>query len=160
MNMTQREKMILAVVGAVVLLFAGDRYVMTPFMEQRAESAKQLAADQDKQQKAVKLFENERQAKTRWTQMMSSGLNANASTAESQMLRSLQAWAQESGLHQQSIKPDRSEQDKQFRKIVFRVTAEGTMDSVAQGSCIASAPRRARRLACPDIQISARKGKY
>src|SRR5262249_17820144 len=126
-----------------------------PFIETRNQLAKDLSTAQDKQQKAVKLFENERLAKQRWSQMLTSGLNANSSTAESTMQRSLEQWAQQSGLRQQSTKTERSESDKQFKKIVFRVTAEGNMDSVAHFLYqIQNSPTPAR---VTDIQVSAKK---
>jgi hypothetical protein len=132
MNFSKREKIILLLVGLAVLVFAGDRYVLTPFMQQRDDLATQLATDAEKMRKAHQLFDANRNAVAKWNLMLTSGLKADASSAESQMLHSLQNWAQESGMHPPSVKPERSEQDKQFRKIVFRATGEGSMDSIAQ----------------------------
>jgi hypothetical protein len=64
--------------------------------------------------------------------MSGTTLKIDASTAESQIIRSVGDWAAESRLQLSSVKPDRAEKDKQFQKITFRANAIGSMSAISQ----------------------------
>jgi hypothetical protein len=55
-----------------------------------------------------------------------------ASQAESQVLNSVREWAQDARLSLSSVKPERTEKEKDYYKITFRATASGTMQQVTR----------------------------
>jgi len=132
MTLSAREKKIVIVVLATLLLFLGDRYVVSPFMEARRNLERDIADAVQRQSDASNVMANSRRAEKRWKEITASGLNSDQGAADSQMLNAISAWARDAGLPAPAVKPDRMEQEKQFRKIVYHVATTGSMRSVMQ----------------------------
>ncbi|MGE5609950.1 MAG: GspMb/PilO family protein [Bacillota bacterium] len=155
MILSKRERYTGIVTAVVVGLFVIDHYALQPLLDRRA----QVRADIDKQGeellRATGLFTNKPKLLNKWNSMVSAGLGASASAAESQVLQKVSTWAQEAGLNLSSVKPEAPVAEKQFRKIVFRATGTGSMSSVAGFLWRIQSAKIPIRIA--DLQITPRK---
>lgn len=126
---TKNERTLIIITAAAAVLFLGDRYVAEPYLATREQLRTDIETARDQERKDRKIAADARRANRRWAEMTRSGLRSEPQAAESQMLQAIQDWASSSGITLTGIKPDRTETDKQFRRIVFRVAATGNMSS-------------------------------
>lgn len=133
MVLSKRERYIAVVTLAVILIFALDRYAVTPFMKMndRIMSEKQgLLTDI---QRASRIFRERKKVSSEWHDMLKGGLGSDASATESRILHVIRKWSTDYGLTISSIKPDRNgEEDKILKEIVFYIACKGTMDAVGK----------------------------
>jgi Tfp pilus assembly protein PilO len=156
MKMSPRERNIVMVVGAVIVLFLADRYAWSPYMAAREQSQADLAAARDKQIKAQHLLKEDRTNRQTFDKMIADGLQTDPSAAESQMLHAVDDWARDAHVNLQTVKRERMEQDKQFGRIVFRATAMGNMASLARFLWDVQTTKLPARVV--DLQIALRQG--
>jgi hypothetical protein len=155
-KLSPRERNIVIIVGAVVLLFLVDRYAWTPYTEARDQKAADLAAAQERQSKARHLLNDDKVNRRTFEQMIADGLKSDPSATESQMLHAIDDWARDARLSLPTVKRERMEQDKQFGRIVFRATGAGTMASIAKFLWDVQTSKLPTRIV--DLQISSRQG--
>ena len=155
MILSKRERYIsgatVLVLGALVL----DRYALTPLFERRAQLESETSECQSQLERAVKLFKKNGQLSKKWGGMTAAGLGSDASAAESRLLHAVRDLAQESGLSLSSVKPERSELERQFRRITFRATGTGPMLAVSKFLWRVETATLPVRIA--DLQVNSRK---
>ena len=113
-------------------LLALDKVVYTPLMTRWTEIESKTTDSSKELIAANKLIKESRQKNRDWAAMIGNRLPRDASTAESQILSSVRDWASESRLGLSSVKPERTEKEKDFYKITFRATANGNMSQVSR----------------------------
>lgn len=146
----------MAVATAGMLVLAGVyQFVLTPLGERRERVKIDVAAARADFGRAERQVQAARRLDQRWGEMLSAGLSADASRAEGQALRALRDWAQDAGLSLSSLKPERTEQRKQFLEITLRATGAGSMRSV--GQFLARVRTATIPVRVTDLTISARK---
>jgi hypothetical protein len=155
MILSKRERYILIAVVAAVAIFALDRFAVTPLWAKKNELAIQVLDRQGKLGRADELEKNRKALGDKWKAMSLAGLKTDASAAESMVLHAVRDWATESRLTLSSMKPDKTEPDKQLHKLHFRATATGNMAGMT------SFLWRVRNATIPirvtELQISSRK---
>lgn len=132
MTISKRERMIGIALGAVLALFAIDRYALSPFLEQRDQLAMQNQTVTKKLQDAVRLLGNRKRVDKAWHELTGGGLKNSAAEAESQTLHALRDWAQAARIDLDSLKPDRVVQSGDFQQIRFEVTGNGPVAGMAR----------------------------
>lgn len=155
-KLSPRERKVVFIVGAVVLLFLVDRYAWTPYTEARERLAGELSAAQDRATKARHLLNDDKVNRRTFDQMVADGLKTDPSATESQMLHAIDDWARDARLSLPTVKRERMEQDKQFGRIVFRATGAGNMSSIARFLWDVQTSKLPTRVV--DVQISSRQG--
>ncbi|HZZ41383.1 MAG TPA: hypothetical protein VFE58_00460 [Tepidisphaeraceae bacterium] len=155
-KLSKRERNIVVVVAAVILLFMADRYLWSPYMASREEGQADLAAARAKQSKIIHLIKDDKANRLKFDKMIADGLKMDASEAESQMLHAFDDWARDSRLNLPSIKRERMEQDKVFGRIVFRASGAGTMAAISRFLWDVQTAKIPTRIV--DLQISGRQG--
>jgi Tfp pilus assembly protein PilO len=130
--LSKRERYAATVTVAAVSILLLDYYVLGPLLAMRSQLETEKNARSVQMQKASRLLANKSELQRKWGEMARDGLSGDASAAESQVLHAVRDWAAETGLSLSSLKPERTEQDKLFHKIVFRATGTGTMSQVGQ----------------------------
>lgn len=155
MILSKRERMAAVVTMVAVGLLAVDYYALEPLFAYRDQLEVEKGTQSGLMQKSSRLLANKTELRRKWGEMTTSGLSGDPSAAESRVLHGVRDWAQEAGLSLSSLKPDRTEHDKLFHKIVFRATATGNMSQISQFLWkIQTAPIPVR---VTDMQLSARK---
>ncbi|MHC4994100.1 MAG: GspMb/PilO family protein [Planctomycetota bacterium] len=128
MSPNERKYLIVAVVA--LLIWGGDSVVYRPLAQRMKELDDQRVELQDNLRLA-RNASNERKAKSaRGRAMLASGLQANPSAAESQILRKIGEWADSSRLNRVSIQPETSRERGELKQINITASFTGRMDSV------------------------------
>lgn len=135
--LSQRERIIGFTTAGVLGLLALDRVALTPLLERRAAASANESTAQVKLARAEQLVELAPRNNDRWNGMIAAGLKSEVTDAESQALRALHDWAQDSNITLLSLQPDRSQRqgddkDKSFRQVTLRASGTGSMRSVSR----------------------------
>jgi hypothetical protein len=105
---------------------------MTPFLDRRAKVENQRQSLLGEMERATSLFKRRKLMEQRWQDMVSGGLESDASKAESNVLHAVRNWSQDCGLVLSSVKPERAIGEGNLQEIMFVVAGTGTMSSVGQ----------------------------
>ncbi len=132
MVLSKRERYVVAVTIIAVSVLVLDRYIVTPFLDGRAQIEAERESLLREMQSAMNQFARRRQMEREWKEMLEAGLKRDASEAESQVLHAVRNWSQESGLMLSSVKPERIAEEGDLQEIMFQAAGTGSMRSVAQ----------------------------
>lgn len=130
--MSPREKTIAVVAGLVIGVFALDRLVVSDLLARQASAQDRIELAAQELSNATQLFDNERRAQRRWSEMAGDTLKSDAPSAESQLLNEAREWAQQSDLVLTSLKLDRAESEQGYGKLTARAAASGRTESLAR----------------------------
>jgi len=130
--LSKRERYVAIVSIIVVTLLLSDRYIVTPFLDRRAQVDTERQSLLGEMERATSLFERRNLMEQKWQDMVSGGLESDASNAESQVLHAVRNWSQECGLMLSSMKPERVVGEGNLQEITFLIAGTGTMSSVGQ----------------------------
>src|SRR5688572_19587836 len=131
MARTRREQLLIIGVATAVGVFALDRYVYQPFKTARESIAKDHDVALDELRDARNLLRRERQMRREWAQMTAAGIERGTWDAEREMLRSMQTWAQQAGVTNVSLRPERTATEHGFVKVVVHVSGTGPSAAMA-----------------------------
>jgi hypothetical protein len=131
MALSSRERVIVMVTGLAAVVFAGDRYVLTPYLSARRTVGDERLALVDKLNSAQKLFAKQRRMEKEWKQMVSGGVTSDPAEAERNLLV-VRDWAQEAGLTNLSTTPRREPRNDRTQIVRLDASAVGNLASVAK----------------------------
>ena len=131
MVLSKRERYIVAATIIAVSMLVLDRYVLTPFLDHRAQIEAERQNLLREMERAMNHFARRRQMEQEWKEMLEAGLKRDVSEAESQVLHAVRNWSQESGFVLSSVKPERIAQEGELQEITFQAAGTGSMRSVA-----------------------------
>jgi hypothetical protein len=150
-----RQQWLAIAAGAVVALFALDRFVVTP-LTQSWKKRNEAIAQLEKAIAAGRLaLDREQVTRGRWNNMRKNTLPANASQAEQEVLRAFDKWSQESRISVSSIKPQwkRGATDD-YSVLECRVDAAGTLSTLTR--FLYEVERSPMALRIESVEIAAR----
>lgn len=139
----------------IVGLLAVDWMFLSPLLAKNRELGDLLDKAQTSREDANRLIKNARRLSTQWDTLTKTTLKRDASDAEGQVLNSVREWAQEARMTLSSVKPERTERDKDFVRITFRATGAGRMSEIGQFLYKIQTARVPVRIV--DLQIASRK---
>ncbi len=132
MALSKRERYIALVALTAVALLVGDRYIVTPVLNLRAQIDTGTRSMSGQMERAESLFSRRTMLGRKWNEMIAGGLKADPGEAESRVLHAMRDWADEAGLTLWSIKPERLEQDQDLQEIAFQASGTGSMSAVSR----------------------------
>jgi Tfp pilus assembly protein PilO len=132
MNLNKRERTILWMTLTVVGLLLADRVVISPVLEYRQALSDEVDQLTDQVNHDQRLLRTGRTELKKWNQMKQIGLPASSSEAESRTLGAINDWAGDAKLSLVSVKPEYRRSDETLVPVVFRVSANGSMKSIAK----------------------------
>jgi ribosomal protein L22 len=130
--MSKRERYAAIAAAAVLGILLLDQVLVTPLLARWSDADAQIQLAASDRERAARLIVTSKRANRTWDEMIGQQLRRDASEAESQVLNSVREWAQEAGMTLSSLKPERTEKEKDFHKITFRATGGGSMAQVAR----------------------------
>src|SRR3954463_14800268 len=151
--MSQRERYIVIGTVAVVALFAIDYLFLTPQFERYRTLDDQINTDRGQVEHNNKVFKRARESKQKWAEMTVGALKRDASTTESQLIDSIGQWAQDAKMSV-SYKPERTEKQKDFVKVTYRATCNGSMSQLR--TFLLHVQRATIPIRITDLQVSSR----
>jgi len=132
MILSKRERLIIALTLIVVSIFVLDRYVLTPLLDSYSASKAKKNSLQGETDRATHLLARRQQIEQKWEQMLAGGLERDPVGAESQLLHALRDWSEEAGLDLSSLRPERSTEKTDLRKVTCHAVGSGSMASVSR----------------------------
>lgn len=155
MRLSQRERYIAYALGAVLGLALLDGVLLSPLLARLNEADGRIAVAKQELVAADQTLQNSLRARRRWKEMAGDTVQADASSAESQLLNASRQWAATAGLAVTSLKLGRADPAKDFARSVVQVAATGTLDQVSRFLFAIQSAGIPVRVA--DVQISARQ---
>jgi hypothetical protein len=154
--LSKRERYVGIATGIVLGLVILLKLILFPLQDQRLELADKIAtAKRDAKQIDDKIKQAESAKKT-WSSMSGGHLRRDESEAESSMYNNIRDWASAAQLNLASVKPERApEKEKDFYKLTFRVTANGSMGQI--GRFLSRAQGATIPVRVTDLSVSSRK---
>jgi hypothetical protein len=131
MALSSRERVIVMVTGLAAVVWAGDAYVLTPYINARKAVSDERKALVDKLHSASQLFAKQRRMEDEWKQMVSGGVTSDPAEAERNLLV-VRDWAQEAGLTNLSTTPRREPRNDQTQVVRLDASAVGNLASVVK----------------------------
>jgi hypothetical protein len=132
MVLSKRERQIAFATIAVLMIFAFDRYMLTPVLEARDKVLSEKKELIKEMAKASEIFKQRNRVSKQWNEMVSGGLNSDVSVTESEVLNAIRVWTQEYGLTLSSIKPERQKGEGEMKEIVFNLACSGNMNTLGR----------------------------
>jgi Tfp pilus assembly protein PilO len=133
---TKERERIFAIVGALCLAFLlGDRVVLSPLHNAWARRSEQITKLGQSLDKGRILMERENAVLGTWDGMKQHALPPDPSSAENEILKSVDRWAVESGLKVTSLRPEWTQPENpknDFVELKCYIAAGGDLESISQ----------------------------
>ncbi len=132
LEIKNRQKFLMIAAGAVVLLYGGDHFVISPLIDSwhaRTERIADLRKQVDDDTRMVRRGDSLR---SRWSEMQSNALPSNVSLAEAQMLKAFDRWERKAGVTRVSIKPQWKRPEDDYMTFECRVDYTGDMARISR----------------------------
>jgi hypothetical protein len=130
--LSKRERYIAIGVLAAVGIFGLDYFFVGPLWAARADLDKKIAEKSDDVRKEKKMIDESRRRERTWADMQKNGLRRrDDSEAAAPVMSSINEWAKDNVVLS-TVKPERSEKEKDFQKQTFRATASGRMRDIRE----------------------------
>ena len=127
------QKKFLSLAAAVCVgVFLADKIVLSPLIGIWRARSEQITIIQRQVQQGEQLIEREHTLRTRWKEMEDRSLPRDPSVTESDVLRSVDQWAQESRVSFTSIKPQWSQSEDGVSLFECRTEATGRIDQIVK----------------------------
>jgi hypothetical protein len=156
MARSKRENLLILGVAAAVGVFALDRYVLTPFATAREAIDADRAVAADQLADNSRLFQRERKLRKDWADMQAAGVNEQPSEAERRMLYAVRQWAQDAGVRNLSLRPERT--NKEFGFVKVTVHATGSAQTAAVAKMLWSVESAAMPVRVDNVQMTPTRG--
>jgi hypothetical protein len=151
--MSQRERYIVIGTVAVVALLGLDRLFLSPLLDRNTELTDKIQAAELQVSHNEELFTRSKKANKAWSQMTAGALKRDSSTTESQLIDGISQWAQDARMVV-SYKPERTEKQKDFVKVTYRATCNGSMSQLR--TFLIHVQRATIPIRITDLQVSSR----
>ena len=132
MVLSKRERLVVILVIAGILILILDHYMVEPYLTERTRIAKDTAQAIQDQNDADTLLRRQARLKKIWAEMQNGGLKVDDSQAESLTLRALFEWSANARVGLPAIKRERSATEGNFEVIGFDVSGTGSIPEVSR----------------------------
>jgi hypothetical protein len=132
MQIKNRQQMLTAVAIAAVVLFAGDKLVLSPLADAWSARAKRIKDLRQQVSDGKRLISREPILRQRWGEMQRSMLTNDTSVAEQKVWAAFDNWAQDSRIAVNSITPQWKHESDDYTTYDCRVEAAGNLGTVSR----------------------------
>lgn len=132
MTFQNRQQLLAIIAIAVVSLLAADRMILTPLLNSWTARSDRLGDLRKSVNQGELLLDREAAIRERWNSMRTNSLASDASTAENQLLKAFDRWAQESRVSVHSVKPQAKPAKDGSATVECRVDAAGPLSSLTR----------------------------
>jgi len=149
-----RQKMLVIVTIVAVSLFAVDHLVRAPLVSAWNARATQLTDLRNKVARGRMLIQREAGLRNHWEDMQRKALTNNMSTAEQQVFRAIDSWAQDTGVIVNAVTPQWKHDSDDYITYECRVDAAGDISKLSR--FLYRAEREPMALKIEAVELSAR----
>lgn len=128
--MSKREKWLMAIIAALVVIFAGDQLLVRPVLSHLAALDEQVAQLDKTYQQARVLVDNRDTLLTRWRAYEQAGLALDDSKLRLSVQQRLAEWSQQAGVNLTMLASGRAIKGDRFHEIQFTASGTGSLGQV------------------------------
>ena len=132
MTVTTREKRIGMGAGAMVLLLLAYQFVVSPYLDQRAQLLANIKVAQDKRTREMELLNNRGKVATAWKGLLAGTLRTTAAEAGSKTQDALYDWAGPAGFDLRGVNQPSAMQSGDFQRVNMTIQGVGSESNVAR----------------------------
>ncbi len=132
MQIKNRQQLLIVGAIAVVVLFVGDRLLLTPLLNAWNARGKRIAELRQKISAAKALEQRGERIRSRWDEWSHNTLPNNPSAAEQKVFQAMDAWAQNSGVTISAITPQWKHDSDDYMTFECRVDAAGDLGRLSR----------------------------
>lgn len=132
MGSDRRQRLLLIAAIICIGALAGDRFVVTPLCNLWKVRSSRISELKVNLTKGALLVDRGDAMRSRWAEMTQRSLPVERPAAESKVLAAVSRWTGASDIKVTSLKPRWIASEKEFTNVEFRVTATGSLGSIAQ----------------------------
>ena len=129
METKNRQKVLLIVVAAGILLWLCDSFAFEPLIASWHARADRIVKLRQQVDDGNRMLSREASLNGRWDEMRSNSLPTDVSLAEAQMLKAFDRWERASGITRVSIKPQWKSED-QYMTVEWRADYSGDLTRI------------------------------
>lgn len=129
MNIQNRQQILGIAAIAVVVLWAGDRLVVSPLIQSWKQRTQRIVELRKSIRDGKALLERDQSIRSRWGYMRTNTLTHEA--GEGQVLSAFDRWSRDSDISVTSVKPMWKQNDE-FTTLECRVDASGSLQNLAK----------------------------
>jgi Tfp pilus assembly protein PilO len=132
MKIENRQQLLIVLTVAAFALLVGINFIYEPLAGWWSARSHQIAEMRTKVHDGKLLVQREASLRSRWNDMRTNALPANASLAEQQVLAALYNWSRGSGAEITSIMPQWKNDSTNYMTLNCRVEASGALGALSQ----------------------------
>jgi len=129
-KLRERILVIAAVVGIVLLM--GDKLIVSPLFRVWKTRAERISQLKQNLENGSVLLERKDAIDRKWRDMNERSLSLDIAAAENKILNAVNRWASQSRLNMTSLKPRWLHDEENSKKLEFRLTGSGDVESVSR----------------------------
>jgi Tfp pilus assembly protein PilO len=152
-----RERILVVAAGVCIVLLMGDRFIVTPLYRLWKARAERISLLKQNLEKGALLLDRKGDIDQRWLDMNERSLSADIAEAENKILNAVNSWASRSSFNLSSIKPRWLHDEVNSKKLEFRLSGTGDVESLYRFLYEIESDSLAIKL--EDIEISSRDEK-
>lgn len=132
MALTNRERNIMFIAVAVVILLLADKYVVSPITQAYSQTKQDKVQLQAELQKSLSAIKRKNVIQKQLEQMHALGLGSDFSQAESNILRYIKESSVKNSVEISSVQPEHISVDKNIEEIEFVISGSGSMGAITK----------------------------
>jgi len=132
MKIDNRQRLLLLAALALLGVLVADQLVIEPLATVWSARADRIAVLRKGLADGTQLLQREASLRKRWRQMRANTLPENSSLAEQQVLKAIDAWAQECRVNITGITPQWKHDTDDYRTLDCRVDAAGDLNALSR----------------------------
>jgi Tfp pilus assembly protein PilO len=133
MKIENRQRLLVIVTLSALGLFVADRLVFGPLTTSWKARSERIADLRKQVTDGSLLLQRENSLRARWSQMSTNTLPTNPSLAEQQLLKAVDAWAQESHVSVTGITPQwKGDEDDHYQTLDCQVDTTGDLAALSR----------------------------
>jgi Tfp pilus assembly protein PilO len=132
MESKSRQKLLVIGAIAAVVLFAGDKLLLTPLLHAWDARAARIKVLRNQLSRGKMLVQREPGIRNHWDEMQKRALTNNTSAAEQQVFRAIDSWAQDTGVIVNAITPQWKHDSDEYATYECRVDASGNLSRLSR----------------------------
>lgn len=132
MSANNRQQLLTFVAIGAIGLWVADTLVREPLMKSWKARSSRILELRRSVARGEQVLEREQAVRSRWSGMKTNTLVSERSSAQSEVLKTFDQWAQESRINVNSIKPQWKRNADDYMTLECRVDAYGSMSGLVQ----------------------------
>lgn len=132
MKIENRQRALVIATLALLGVLVADRMVIGPLTRAWKARAERIATLRKEVADGTMLLQREKSLRARWSQMQTNTLPNNSSLAEQQLLKAVDAWAQESRVSVTGITPQWKRDADEYLTLECQVDASGDLGTLSR----------------------------